>query len=101
MGFLDDPEAMALIEKIADFGDDIDGGMEYLSEHFEDVAEPSRSNIYSMLWERKDSMSEKAQTALAFLSFKCQAGRDRLTKNLDEAARKLPPGKLRRDMIGE
>jgi hypothetical protein len=43
---------------------------------------------------------KEAQTIVAFLGFRCDAGRKRMSDNLHKAASKLPDGKLKRDMIG-
>lgn len=90
-----------LWEKMSEFGDDAMGGVEYLSEHFEEIEEPDRSEVFLTLMKKLDEFPKEAQTKICFLSFRCKAGRERNAANLEKAARNLPPGKLRNELIGE
>jgi hypothetical protein len=86
---------------MAQFDNDIDRGIDYLKEHFDEIEEPTSSMIYEELMKHKDEMSKESYTKVVFLGFRCQAGRDRMVGNLEGSASKLPDGKLRRDLIGE
>jgi len=89
-----------VFEKMAGFGDDHVGGANFLKAHFDEIPEPVKSEVYETIMGRYDEFPKEAQTIVAFLGFRCDAGRKRMSDNLHKAASKLPDGKLKRDMIG-
>lgn len=93
---------MAVLEKLMnDFGDDLIRGMEFLTKQFSGIPEPDRSVLYNTLCEQEGELPKEARQKLAMLGFKCDAGRQQMIEGLEKSASKLPPGQLRKNMIGE
>ena len=95
-----DPEAW-VVSKLAKYGDDYVGGARFLRDNFDKLSDEGKNKMYAMLDSQSDDLPDEAKKIVAMLAFRCEVGRRQMSDNLDRAASKLPPGKLRRGLVGE
>jgi hypothetical protein len=92
---------MEIAERMSEFGDDRVGGAKWLKDNFDTFSEESKDQVYQMVMARWDEFPKEAQDILVWLSFNCEAGRQRMVENLKRATSKLPDGQLKRNLIGD
>jgi hypothetical protein len=65
-----------------DFPNDIVGRMKFYHDHFEDLKEPQRSELFMSVDKDYKSLPPEAQKWVSTLAFKCDAGRKQMQANL-------------------
>jgi hypothetical protein len=95
-----DPE-LWVASQLAEFGDDHVGGAKFLRDNFDRLSDEGKNRMYESVDSHFDELPKEAQQIIAMLAFRCDAGRKQMIDNLERSAKQLPPGTLRRNLIGE
>ena len=81
------------------FGENTDAGMRFIKEHFMEVPEPERSEMWRMFVDKWNELPHESLKIVLELRGRCEAGREG-NRKFEEWARKAPP-EFRKDILGE